>query len=229
VTHQDEGKTNMASTESRIVRLVKQFGADEAQAMLALDHLGRAIAPQTPGQFLTKGLRAKGLGSSGLTGEINFAMLENLGCALKSKGLSWQDLAEAAEEPALTDAETFASAFAGAFSGFEGIFNAPGTPMAKAAAAKEEAAKPVKPRYGRYSMPPLVSGKPAISYDGTLRNGTRMIRFRLISDGFTLMTELVAFGHQADEIAKAANDVREVMLSVDVPEDDGKFPVASIF
>lgn len=217
--------------ETRIVRLVKQFDADEAQAMLAFDHLGRALAPQSVNEFLVRGLRAKGLGSSGLSGEINYATLQNLGCALRSKGLRWQDLAEAAETPQ-TDSQRFAEAFSSSFNrfeGFEGIFNAPGTPMAKAAEASAEAAKPQKRRFGRHSMPPLINGTPVISYDGTLRSGSRMVRFNLASDRFTLMTELVAFGDDAATIAKAAADNDDIMLDVTVPEDETKFPVARVF
>lgn len=203
--------------ETRITRLVKQFGAGEAQAMLALTHLTRELGAEEPHVFLKRGLYRSGLDIAGLYETPSYADIQTLNGLMAERGVTWEQVAIAAQP---SDKATMDAAFS---SIFDGIFNAPGTPF-----------NPIKPkpapvRYGRTNMPPMLIGIPTISYEGQMRSGDTMIRFTLKGDGYSLMTEMVAFGKHAEQITLAAKDGLAITALITVPEDMGKFPSAKLY
>ena len=96
------------------------------------------------------------------------------------------------------------------------------------ARTRGDAEPPMRQRYGRTNMPPSLTGLPVIQHDGTLKNGKRMLRIRLTSAKFTLLTELVAFGEDADTIADFAHRGEALMVIITVPEDIHQYPQARI-
>lgn len=178
--------------------------------------------------------------------------IERMHLIIGQIGTSWEAIAEAAEqapktgrshyrprdprqgEPNVAPQDSYASAFSDMFADVfmsamkrDAHFAAMRERMNSEAYAAPDEPKP-KVRYGRNNMPPGLTGRPVLEYDGIAQGAVRMIRFRLVSDKFTLMTELVAFGKDADTISQFAAVREELMLIITVPDDMSKFPQARI-